>query len=120
MPTLAPIATVLVDEAHAQAWTIRPDVARAIQPAHPEDSSYAAAADALRRRGFAVGAHEAGPLTDAILEGADVLVLPHGSDPRWERVVPGGPPPRPRPRPRAAERVVARGRRPVGLGECEQ
>src|SRR4051794_9499084 len=112
MPTLAPIATVLVDEAHAQAWTIRPDVARAIQPAHPEDSSYAAAADALRRRGFAVEAHTGGPLTDAGLAGADVLVLPHGSEARWERVVPGGSPQLTEPEIDAGERFVARGGAP--------
>jgi hypothetical protein len=120
MPTLAPIATVLVDEAHAQAWTIRRDVARAIQPAHPEDSSYADAADALRRRGFAVRAHAEGPLTDAALEGADVLVLPHGSDPRWERVVPGGSPQLTDAELDAAERFVARGGGLLVLGECEQ
>ena len=57
-----------------------------MQPAHPEDSSYA------RRRGarcaprdFAVAAHVDGPLIDAALAGADVLVIAHPSDPRWER-----------------------------------
>jgi hypothetical protein len=123
MPQLAPIATVLVDEAHAQAWTIRRDVARDMQPSHPGDSSYADAADALRRRGFSVDAHVAGPLTDRALQGADVLVLPHASDPRWERVIPSDPPREPGltdDELDAVERFVAAGGGLIVLGECEQ
>src|SRR5438270_4576592 len=85
-------ARILFDESHSQAWTIRPDVARAINPSHPEDSSYARAADAASARDFRVDVHEAGPLTAEVLSGADVLVVAHPSEARWERVVPGGPP----------------------------
>ncbi|CAA9529598.1 MAG: FIG01122858: hypothetical protein [uncultured Solirubrobacteraceae bacterium] len=89
-----PVARVLFDESHSPAWSIRPEIARAMQPSHPADSSYAAAADALRRREFAVRVHTdaAAPLDAAVLAGADVLVLAHPSDPRWEAVVPGGSP----------------------------
>src|SRR3954447_6664151 len=87
-----PIATVLFDEAHGEAWTIRPNVARAIQPSHPQDSSYALAAQALRARDLDVVAHVAGPRDAAALRDADVLVLAHPSDGRWERTVPGGSP----------------------------
>src|SRR3954464_12721595 len=87
MPTHPDIARVVFDEAHSEAWTIRPDIARAMQPSHPEDSSYARAADALRSRSFAVEAHEAGPLA-AALDGAAVLVIAHPSDPKWERTIP--------------------------------
>src|SRR3954463_1342649 len=86
------IATVLFDEAHGEAWTIRPEVARAIQPSHPEDSSYARAADALRARDFLVSAHTDGPLDADALADADVLVIAHPSDPKWERTVPSGTP----------------------------
>jgi hypothetical protein len=120
MPQLAPIATVLVDEAHAQAWTIRRDVAREMQPSHPGDSSYADAADALRRRGFSLAAHIAGALTDEALQGADVLVLPHASDPRWERVVPSGEPALTDAELDAVQRFVAAGGGLIVLGECEQ
>ncbi|MEA2155150.1 MAG: hypothetical protein QOE11_1290 [Solirubrobacteraceae bacterium] len=89
MPTRRPAARVLFDESHGESWTIRPEVARAIQPAHPEDSSYALAAQALARRDVAVTAHVQGPLDAAALAAADVLVLAHPSDPRWERTVPG-------------------------------
>ena len=88
----APIATVLFDEAHAEAWTVRPDIARAIQPAHPQDSSYELAAQALRARDLDVVAHHGAPLDGAALDAADVLVLAHPSEPRWERTVPGGTP----------------------------
>src|SRR3954447_9073369 len=85
------IARVVFDESHSQAWTIRPDVARAMQPSHAEDSSYALAAQALRDRGFAVDAHAEGdlPLADAA-----VLVVAHPSEPQWERTIPGGRAPR--------------------------
>ncbi len=86
------VARVLFDEAHSEAWTIRPEVAAAIQPSHPADSSYARAADALRERDFTVSAHAAGALDAAALADADVLVIAHPSEPAWERTVPGGSP----------------------------
>src|SRR4051794_12819667 len=88
-----PVARVVFDESHSQAWTIRPEVARHMQPSHPEDSSYARAAEALRARSFAVEAHEEGSLA-AALDGAAVLVLAHPSDPKWERTIPASGPPR--------------------------
>jgi len=86
------MARVLFDESHSQAWTIRPEVARQIQPSHPADSSYASAAAVLADRDFAVAAHTDGALTSEALSVADVLVLAHPSDPKWERTVPGGSP----------------------------
>ena len=50
----ATVARVLFDEAHSEAWTIRADLAEAMQPAHPQDSSYAQAASALAERDFTV------------------------------------------------------------------
>jgi hypothetical protein len=82
------LATILFDEGHAEAWTIRPEVAAAINPSHPADSSYARAAELLREHDFAVAVRAGSePLGDAA-----VLVIAHPSDPKWERVVPGGPP----------------------------
>src|SRR3954447_25854002 len=94
MPTHPEIARVVFDESHSEAWTIRPEVARQMQRSHPEDSSYARAADALRARSFAVEAHTSGPLDAATLDGAAVLVMAHPSDPKWERTVPESGPPR--------------------------
>jgi hypothetical protein len=92
IPSMRKTAAVLFDEAHSEAWTIRPDVAQAIQPSHPEDSSYARAAEQLRSRDFAVAAHTGGALDAEALSAADVLVIAHPSDPKWEKTVPGGSP----------------------------
>src|SRR3954462_1755804 len=94
MPTHPEIARVVFDEVHSQAWTIRPEIAREMQPSHPADSSYARAADALRARSFAVEAHTAGALDAAALADAAVLVIAHPSHPKWERTVPGSGSPR--------------------------
>src|SRR5881227_2791803 len=82
------MARVLFDEAHSEAWTIRPEVARAMQPSHPEDSSYALAAEALRSRGLDAEAHLSGRLTARALDGVAVLVIAHPSEAAWERTVP--------------------------------
>jgi hypothetical protein len=92
VPTRRPLARVLFDEAHGEAWTIRPDVAQAMQPSHPQDSSYAQAAERLRAWDMDVRAHTEGTLTPEVLESVDVLVIAHPSEPRWERTVPGGGP----------------------------
>ena len=114
------LARVLFDESHSQAWTIRPDVARQIQPAHPEDSSYARAAEALAGRDFSVAAHTDGALTAETLSVADVLVLAHPSDPKWERTVPGGSPVFTDDELDAVAAFVERGGGLVILGEEEQ
>jgi hypothetical protein len=93
MPASRPaaLARVLFDEAHGEAWTIRPDAARELQPSHPEDSSFADAAAALAERDFAVAAHTEGALTPGVLAQADVLVIAHPSEAKWERALPGAP-----------------------------
>lgn len=107
MQSRRPIARVLFDEAHSEAWTIRPEVARSIQPAHPQDSSYAHAAERLRAWDMEAAAHTDGPLDADALAAADVLVIAHPSDPRWERTVPGGSPSSPGPRSRRSRRSSA-------------
>lgn len=94
MPAREPVARVLFDESHGQAWTIRREVAAEIQPSHPGDSSYADAAAALRTHDLEAVAHTPmdGPLDGDALAAADVLVIAHPSEERWERTVPGGSP----------------------------
>ena len=75
---------MIFDEAHSEAWTIRPELAATMLPAHPADVSYVAAAEQLRARGFAVEARAAGLLDADALSGADLLIIAHPSDPRWE------------------------------------
>ena len=112
--------SVLVDEAHSPAWTVRPEVAEQVNPVKPADASYARAAEALRARGHRVSAHTAGPLDEATLAGHDVLVLPHSSDPAWERVVPSGSPKLDGAELDAIEEFVRSGGGLVVLGECDQ
>ena len=114
------LAKVLFDEAHSEAWTIRPDLAREMQPAHPADSSLAAAAAALAARDFDVAPHTEGPLTADALEDVSVLVIAHPSDPKWEHTVNGGSPRLGPEEIDAIERFVAAGGGLVVLGETEQ
>jgi hypothetical protein len=114
------LARVLFDEAHSEAWTIRPEVAAAIQPSHPGDSSFARAAEALRERDFVVGSHVDGALDGGALRDADVLVIAHPSEPAWERTVPGGEPRFSAAEMDAIEAFVAAGGGLVVLAEEEQ
>jgi hypothetical protein len=111
---------VLFDEAHSEAWTIRPEIAGAIQPAHPGDSSLARAAEALAEREFEVAAHTAGPLTDEVLADASVLVIAHPSDPKWEATVDGGLPVLEPAEIEAIDSFVRGGGGLIVLGETEQ
>ena len=81
-----PFPRVLFDEAHSQAWSIRQDVARAMNPRNPRDAGYVSAAAALREHGMTVEPQVDGPLSAAVLSHYDVLVLAHPSDGTWERV----------------------------------
>lgn len=76
-------ASVLFDESHAEAWSIRPEASSSMRPAHPEASSYSAAASALEAGDFNVAAHTSGPLDDEVLAGVDVLVIAHPSEAKW-------------------------------------
>src|SRR4051794_2104648 len=92
MPDRAKIARVLFDEAHSEAWTIRPEVAEQIQPSHPGDSSYAKAAAALAAADFEVAPNPDSAIDSDLLADTDVLVVAHPSEDRWEATVPGGSP----------------------------
>ena len=67
MADLRPVIRVLFDEAHQEAWTVRPEVAAQMQPTHPADASYARAADLLRARRADVVVNEDAPLEDRML-----------------------------------------------------
>ena len=85
---MRPIARVLIDESHRQAWSTRPEIAARMNPVNPADASYALAAgalDALRTRG--VRARRQGALDDTALADVDVLVIPHAADDAWEHTI---------------------------------
>src|SRR6476469_5453164 len=120
MAPLRPVVSVLFDEAHQQAWSIRPEVAARMQPSHPADASYAAAAQLLRARRVDVAAHAEGPLTAAVLAEADVVVLAHPSEPKWEATTGAGSPVLTDAELADLEAFVAAGGGLVVLGESEQ
>ncbi|GGS64156.1 hypothetical protein GCM10010156_24030 [Planobispora rosea] len=111
---------VLFDEAHSESWTIRRDVAETMNPGHPDDNSYARAAEVLRRLGHTVTAHTEGAVTPAVLAGADTFVIAHPSGDRWERTTGSGSPVFTAEEIDAIESHVAGGGGLVVLAECEQ
>ncbi|MDP4511115.1 DUF6421 family protein [Nonomuraea turcica] len=111
---------VLFDEAHSESWTIRREVAEAINPAHPDDNSYARAAGLLRHLGHTVVAHSSGPLDAAVLSDQDVVVIAHPSGERWERTTGQGSPVFSAAELDAVEAYVAAGGGLVVLAEEEQ
>ena len=114
------LARVVFDEAHSEAWTVRSDLARQMQPAHPGDASYARAAAALAERDFVVEVNADSPLTEEGLAGAGVLVIAHPSDPTWERTTGTGSPRLTSDELDAIEAFVAGGGGLIVLGETEQ
>jgi hypothetical protein len=120
MVTHPKLATILFDEAHSEAWTIRPDVAERMQPAHPEDSSYAIAAAKLAVRDFEVLPNADRPLTRETLAAADVVVIAHPSDPKWEATTQTGRPTLRDDEIDALDEFVCGGGGLIVLGETEQ
>jgi hypothetical protein len=112
-------ANVLFDEFHSEAWSVRRDAAQRMQPAHPEDSSYALAAEALSAHDFTVTPNVDRPLTD-VLDDADVLVIAHPSDPKWEATTNGDSPRLSHEELDAIAGFVRRGGGLIVLGETEQ
>ncbi|MEV4114404.1 DUF6421 family protein [Nonomuraea sp. NPDC049695] len=111
---------VLFDEAHSESWTVRREVAEAINPAHPDDNSYARAAGLLRHLGHVVAARTSGELTSEVLAEQDVLVIAHPSGERWERTTGQGSPVFTAAELDAIQSFVARGGGLVVLAEEEQ
>jgi len=114
------VATVLFDEHHGEAWSIRPEAAARMRPSHPAAASYEAAAAALGARDFGVVTSTGRPLDEVALAGVDVLVIAHPSEARWERTVGDDPPTFSPTEIAAVEAFVAGGGGLVVLGEEEE
>jgi hypothetical protein len=113
------VARVVFDEAHNEAWSIDPVTASHMQPAHPADSSYARAAAALADRDFVVR-RNLEPLSGATLAHADVLVIAHPSDAKWEHTPGTGAPVFGADEIAAVREFVRAGGGLIVLGETEQ
>src|SRR4051812_6124237 len=114
------VARILFDESHSEAWTIRRELAEQMQPAHPEDSSYAIAAGKLAGRDFDVLPNADRPLTRETLACADVVVIAHPSDPKWEATTKTGRPTLRDDEIDALDEYVRGGGGLIVLGETEQ
>ena len=71
---MRPLARVLIDESHRQAWTTRPEVAATMSPANPADVSYAEAAE--------VAGCPLGTIRSRVARARDDLVAASGEDER--------------------------------------
>jgi len=79
--------TVLIDESHQQAWTSRPEIAELMNPVQPEDSSLRRAVQQLSQDGLKVNLNTSALLDANTIGDAAAVVIPHFSDPRFERTV---------------------------------
>ena len=111
---------VIFDEAHSEAWTIRPELAGQMQPTHPGDASYARAAGLLAAHSFSVAANVDAPLDGGLLARCDLLVIAHPSDPRWESTTGVGSPQLTASEQDAIDEFVRGGGGLIVLGETEQ
>lgn len=83
-PRPNPNICVVFDEFHSESWSVCAARAREMQPEDPANASYAQAAESLSRREFTVTRNLDAPLHTELLKNADVLVLLHPCDPKWE------------------------------------
>ena len=114
------LARILIDESHRQAWSTRPEVAKAMNPIHPDDAGYVQLASATRDSGFDLVVHAAGLITDDALAGFDVLVIPHAADDKWEKTTGVGSPKLSNDEIDSIERFVVAGGGLIILAETEQ
>lgn len=114
------IARILIDQAHNQAWAVRPEVAATMNPANPADASYGKMVEAASSNGFEVSLHEAGLLSAEALTGAEILVIPHASTPEWEQTTGVGSPVLTAAELDAIEKFVSEGGSLLLLAETEQ
>ncbi len=113
-------ARILIDQAHQQAWAVKPEVAAVMNPANPADDSYARMAALAASHDFEIELHESGLFTDEALQNADILVIPHASSPEWEQTIPVGSAQFTADELTAIERFVAAGGSLLLLAETEQ
>ena len=89
---MRPLARIVIDESHRQAWSTRQEVAEFMNPGHPADAGYVQLATSTRDSGFELIVHADGLITDEALAGFDVLVIPHAADDEWEKTTGVGSP----------------------------
>ncbi|MFM7088580.1 MAG: DUF6421 family protein [Candidatus Paceibacterota bacterium] len=79
---------IIFDESRNSCWSIDLTTATSINPSQPSDSSYALAADAAADLGFIITANK-DLITEDLLSTCDIFIIPHFSDPKWEKTKSG-------------------------------
>jgi hypothetical protein len=85
VPAHRKFVRVLFDEYHSESWSVSEARAQEVQPEYPLNSSYQIAANILAAGDFTIRRNPDKPLHRDVLAEADVLVLLHPCDPKWER-----------------------------------
>ncbi|MEO0313502.1 MAG: hypothetical protein RL140_732, partial [Actinomycetota bacterium] len=111
---------ILIDQAHSQAWAVKPELAAKMNSANPADASFAKLADSAKDAGYEVALHEAGLFDAAALAEADVLVIPHAATDEWEKTIGVGSPVFTADEISAIEEFVTKGGSLLLLTETEQ
>ncbi|MFM5905023.1 MAG: DUF6421 family protein, partial [Micrococcales bacterium] len=114
------IARILIDQAHNQAWAVKPEVAARMNSANPSDASYSKMAQLAATSEFQVDLHESGLFTADALASADILVIPHASSDEWEKTIGVGSPVLTPQELEEIERFVSTGGSLLLLAETEQ
>ena len=119
-PTQPKVARILFDESHSEAWTIRRELASRCSPPIPRTPP---TPSPPRRSPTATSRscpNAERPLTRETLAAADVLVIAHPSDPKWEATTNARAPRLSDRELDAIEEFVRGGGGLIALGETEQ
>ena len=107
---MATIARILVDEAHRQAWSMRPETAQQMNPQNPGDASLVQVAELSRTAGFEIEPLIDGFFGPSALGGVDIVVIPHAAEDEWESTTQVGSPVMTEAEMQALKRVIQRGK----------
>ena len=116
---MATIARILVDEAHRQAWSVRPEIAQQMNPQNPADASLLRVAELSRTAGFEIEPLIDGAFSTEGLVGVDIVVIPHAAEDEWESTTQVGSPVMTEAEMQALESFVTDGGGLLILGETE-
>ena len=76
---------ILIDQNHQQAWATTLEIASRVNPGNPADSSYEKAIKTAYSLGYEVAVNFAEEINQNLLTKYDILILPHNSDPLYEK-----------------------------------
>ena len=78
---------ILIDQNHQQAWAATLEIAAKVNPINPADSSYEKALGKAFSLGYEVAVNHDKSIDHALLANCDILILPHNSDPIYEKTI---------------------------------